>query len=199
MHMEWHIEDPSVQSSGACLQSMVDAFGAFKTAVSRLLVESGVGVLGKDGIVKIDPAAWYPIRIELDTLRRMRDRVGENAIFEVGARIPANIALPPAIVDVPSALGVLDIAYHMNHGRNGVALFDPATGAIGEGIGHFEARRTGERDMVVTAPGPFPCALSRGIVTGLAQRFEPRASVRLDTTRPSLSTGAAASTYLVRW
>ena len=197
--MEWKVEDPTVQSSGACLQSMVDAFGEFKIAVSKLLVESGVGELGRDGVVRIDPSAWYPIRIELDTLRRMRDRVGENAIFQVGARIPANIALPPAVVDVDTALASLDVAYHMNHGRNGAPLFDPRTGTMGDGIGHFRHKWTGTQEAVVTAPGPFPCSLNRGIVTGLVRRFEKRATVELDATRPSLGSGGATSTYLVRW
>ncbi|HLV66911.1 MAG TPA: hypothetical protein VKY73_13910, partial [Polyangiaceae bacterium] len=70
--MEWKVEDPALQSSGACLQALVEAFGELKIAVSRLLAESGVGQLGRDGVVRIDPNAWYPIEIELGTLRRMR-------------------------------------------------------------------------------------------------------------------------------
>lgn len=197
--MEWKVEDPTVQSSGACLQAMVEAFGELKIAVSRLLVESGVGELGRDGVVRIDPNAWYPIRIELDTLRRMRERVGENAIFQVGTRIPASVVLPPTVVDVDTALASLDVAYHMNHGRDGVPLFDPATGRMSEGIGHFEHRWTSAQEASVTAPGPFPCALNRGIVTGLVRRFQPRATVELDASRPSLGAGGATSTYVVRW
>src|SRR5688500_3805871 len=128
--MEWVIPDRSVQSSGACLQSIVDAFGELRRAVSKLFAESGVGVLGRDGVVQIDPNAWNPIEIELDVLRRMRDRVGEATLYSVGVAIPAAISLPPQVVDVDSALAMLDVAYHLNHGRNGAPLFDVTNGTM---------------------------------------------------------------------
>jgi len=197
--MQWHIEDRTVQSSGACLQSIVDSFGALKRTVSQLFIEAGVGELSADGVVQIDPRAWYPIEIEVGVLRAMYDRVGKQTLFTVGTRIPEHVALPPTVEDIESALFAIDVGYHLNHGRNGEPLFDPASGEMGEGIGHFVCEINDEREATIEAPGPFPCELSRGVVLGFARKFESTASIALDPARPSLADGAATSTYIVRW
>jgi hypothetical protein len=197
--MEWVVEARGIESAGSCLQTMVDAFGELRTAISRLFADEGVGKLGRDGVVTIDPDGWYPIETELSVLKRMLDRVGEATLFKVGTRIPENTEFPPSVADIHSALQSLDVAYHLNHRKNGVVMFDPSSARMLDGIGHFGYEPAGERRVMITAPGPFPCEFNRGIVAGLAQRFQPRARVVLDASRPGLKDGAAVSTYIVTW
>jgi hypothetical protein len=138
--MEWVVKTRGIESAGSCLQTMVDAFGELRRAISRLFADEGIGQLGRDGVVVIDPNGWYPIETELSVLKRMLD---------------------------------------LNHRKNGLVMFDPATGVMLEGIGHFGYERTADRRVLVTAPGPFPCEFNRGIVAGLSARFQPKASVVL--------------------
>lgn len=197
---QWEITERGIESSGACIQSMINGFGPFKSSISRLLLDEGVGRKGKDGLVELDFGAWYPIEAELRALRRTASAVGEATLFSVGMRIPEFTEFPPSVVDIHSAMQSLDIGYHLNHRKNGKVMFDVATGNMLEGIGHFtyEVAPT-ERKITVSAPGPFPCDFNRGIVTGLALKYERSARVIIDESKPQLKRGAESSTYVITW
>jgi hypothetical protein len=67
--------------------------------------------------------------------------VGPRALFQYGQHLPKYAPFPPTITDIQSAMGSMDAAYHMNHRKNGKVMFDPATGEMLEGIGHYGYRR----------------------------------------------------------
>lgn len=55
--MEWVVKTRGIESAGSCLQTMVDAFGELRRAISRLFADEGIGRLGRDGVVVIG-ARW---------------------------------------------------------------------------------------------------------------------------------------------
>jgi hypothetical protein len=88
----------------------------------------------------------------------------------------------------------------MNHRKNGIALFDPATGKMLEGIGHYGYSRVhGERRILSVCDTPYPCALDRGILTGVAIRFNSRAIVAHYPELPCRKQADPNCTYLITW
>lgn len=93
-----------------------------------------------------------------------------------------------------------DVAYHMNHRRNGQLMFNPATGVMLEGIGHYGYKREpGERKIISVCDNPYPCKLDHGILTTVARRFQLRALVTHDDTKPCRAKGGNDCTYVVTW
>jgi hypothetical protein len=66
--------------------------------------------------------------------------------------------LLPHIHDIHTALGSLDVAYHMNHRKNGMIMFDVQTGIMLEGIGHMiTTNEPDARRIFVESNTPYPC------------------------------------------
>jgi hypothetical protein len=197
---QFEVVEKGIECSAACFQAIVEGFGPFKSSISRLLLAEGIGKKGPDGMVAFDEDGWYPLEKELGAWKRTLDEVGYGTLFASGRRIPRHAVLPPTINDLESSLRSMDVAYHLNHRKHGELMFDIVSGRMLEGIGHYEVVRAGnERRILVTAPGPYPCDYNRGIVTGFAERFEPKARVVQDMTKPDLKQGAESSSYIVTW
>ena len=106
---------------------------------------------------------------------------------------------PPEIDNIEAALASIDVAYHMNHRIQGEVLFDPATGIMKEGIGHYRYQPGGDRGGVMVCETPYPSEFDRGIITGTARRWRPTVEVTLDESKPTRKRGADSCTYLVKW
>jgi hypothetical protein len=79
-------------------------------------------------------------------------------------------------------------------------MFDPVTGQMLEGIGHYVYQAVeGKKEIVMTCENPYPCRFDLGIIKGMAQRFEPTASITHDTTKGCRKKGAESCTYVVTW
>lgn len=68
-------------------------------------------------------------------------------VLEVGLEVPKNAILPSGVSDIRSAMAMFDAGYHLNHRKDGRAMFDPATGKMTEGLGHY--RCTIEKDRIL--------------------------------------------------
>ncbi len=94
----------------------------------------------------------------------------------------------------------MDIAYHLNHRKNGAPMFDPATGTMLDGIGHYKTEfLEKERRAIVVCEEPYPCEFDRGLVAALAARFEPMAKTAHDNDAPCRKKGESSCTYVVSW
>jgi hypothetical protein len=94
----------------------------------------------------------------------------------------------------------MDVAYHLNHRKNGAPMFDPATGAMLEGIGHIRTQFfDNERRATVVCEEPYPCEFDRGLITALANRFEPMAKTLHDNSAPCRKKGDSSCTFHVSW
>ncbi len=189
-----------VEVLGASLGAMLAGFQTATTLASKIMLEEGIGQAGPDGKVTIDPNAWIPAEKGLRAFREIAQNVGPSVQFQIGLKIPENAKFPPSVKDLESALAAIDIAYHMNHRKNGKTLFDPATGKITEGIGHYKSERVpGKNESITVCDNPYPCEFDRGLITAMAKKFQPNAFIFHDDKKPCRGKGGASCTYQVKW
>jgi hypothetical protein len=189
----------SIEVSGASLSTIAEAFRHFPQAGMKQLIRQGLASVGSDGKATVDLDRWYPLEPVLAVFDAVLVDVGANTMFEIGRSIPRYAQFPPDINDAFSALASANIAYHMNHRKNGRLMFDPATGQLQSGIGEFRiVSKPGVQPVVVESDNVYPCELRHGLLTALAARFERRAVVDHAAERCQRR-GAAACTYEVRW
>jgi hypothetical protein len=190
---------PSFEVAGASLSTIAEAFRLFPQAGMKHLVRHGLATAGGDGKAAIDVEGWYPLDAVLEVFDEVLVAVGPSTMFEIGRSIPRHAVFPPDIADAFSALASANVAYHMNHRKNGLPMFDPATGKTEGGIGGFRiASKPGAKPVVVESDNVYPCELRHGLLTALATRFEPLATVAHSPER-CVRRGAPACTYEATW
>jgi hypothetical protein len=166
---------------GANMNAIMGGFGSFTLIASKLLLSEGIGTPDASMIAQFEPSAWYPTDRILRVFDHIQAEFGDFTLRQVGLQVLKVAPLPPQIVDLTSAYEMLDAAAHMNHGRNGVPLFDPATGVMQEGIGHYKWIHTkGTNKGTIESTTIYPCPFDEGLVTGAAQRFKPAAIITHD-------------------
>jgi hypothetical protein len=197
--MQFKPFEPGIEAYGASIEAIVEAFKLFPSVALKRLVAAGIGTMqGKNMVVERD--AWYSQEKFLSAFENIAKEVGPRALFQYGQHVPKHAPFPPSINDIHSAMGSMDAAYHMNHRKNGRVMFDPATGTMLEGIGHYGYSPVpGERKIISVCENPYPCDFDRGILTYLAVRFERLARVAHDDTKPCRRAGADSCTYIVTW
>ncbi|RJS17679.1 hypothetical protein DRW03_27205 [Corallococcus sp. H22C18031201] len=191
---------PGITVTGSSVYSIVEAVRSFSVLVATLLEVMKVQTRDATGALAIDPNAWYPIEDYLLAYRKIDNLLGGRGLEKVGTMVPKNAVLPPDINSIQKALQSLDIAFHMNHRRDGKDMFDPATGIMLEGIGHYGCQPVaGKNEIHVVCENPYPCRFDLGLVRGMSQRFEPNASVEHHASNGCRNKGGTACTYVVTW
>jgi hypothetical protein len=196
--MQFRAFEPGIEVNGQTVWSVVDGFELFKQIPSRILIAEGIGT-DDGGVVRIDPSGWYAQDAWLRAFERIANEVGESKLHGIGLRIPANAKFPPHIKTIEDAVASIDVAYHMNHRKNGRVMFDGATGKMLEGIGHYGYAKVGERTIRSVCDNPYPCSFDRGIITTMARRFETGATIAHEDREPCRRKGADSCTYTVTW
>jgi hypothetical protein len=192
--------EPGIEVNGESLGATIDAFRQYPTVVAKYLAKYGLVKVTNGKPESIDRSAWYPLDKWLAAYQAIAKDVGLNSLYTIGKKIPENAAFPPHLTDIRSALGSLDIAYHLNHRKNGTLMFDPKTGVMLEGIGHAWVEfAENERRATCVCEMPYPCEFDRGLITALANRFEPMAKTVHDNSRPCRKKGDSNCTYVVSW
>jgi len=197
--MQFKAFEPGIEVNGQTVYTIVAGFKGFTNIASKMLLDVGVGTAGVDGLVEIDPAAWYPQESWLRAFEQISEDVGA-VLYTIGLEIPNNARFPPWVQDVHSAVKSIDIAYHMNHRKDGQVMFDPESGTMLEGIGHYGCAPVEGRDRIVSVcENPYPCDFDLGILTTMAMKFQPGARVLHDDRQPCRKDGADSCTYIVEW
>jgi hypothetical protein len=192
--------EPGIEVNGESLGATVDAFKQYPAVVSKYLVKHGLVKTTNGKPDNVDRSAWYPLDKWLAAYHEIAREIGLNSLYTIGKKIPENATFPAHLSDIRAGLRSLDIAYHLNHRKNGVMMFDAATGVMLEGIGHYQVELVGEeRKATIVCEEPYPCEFDRGLITALANRFEPMAKTIHDNSAPCRKKGANTCTYLVSW
>lgn len=157
--------DPKIEVNGQTILSVIDGMGSFE--------KKGIEILAKHGIAAPKPNNWYSQQAWLNAFEEIYKDIGEGTLFQIGKSIPENADWPPEIDNIEKALASIDIAYHMNHRRNGKILFDPETKEMSEGIGHYHFEKTGERSAKITCDNPYPAEFDKGIIEAVTRKFKP--------------------------
>lgn len=180
--MVYEVYDKGVEVNGRAIRSVVEGVASF----SELFESMSLEMLENNGIPDPQPGEWYPMQDYLDAFQEIENRVGPNTVEQIGRSIPEVVEWPGGIETVPAAMEQLDDVYQMNH-RGGE-------------IGSYEFRMTGAQEGRMECYNPYPCALDRGIVTGIARKFSPEGSlVRVEEVEGCRMDGAETCVYAVKW
>ncbi len=89
----------------------------------------------------------------------------------------------------------------MNHqNTKGEVLFNPASGKMIEGIGHYKYEKvSGKNEATITCNNPYPCDFDLGIISTMAKKFNKTAQITHDDKKPCRKKGAETCTYIVKW
>ncbi len=187
--------DMNAEVNGETVWSIVSGMGAFKDRAMKFLAENG--------IKNPEPGHWYSQQAWLNAFKTISEATGAFTLFNIGKKIPENAQFPPEINDIGKALSAIDIAYHMNHRIKEEILFDPKTGVMKEGIGHYGCEIQAENKIKMVCNNPYPCDFDRGIIEAMAMKFKPVNTsivmVKHDDTQPCRKKGADSCTYLISW
>ena len=197
--MQFKAFEPGIEVYGSSVDAFVEAFKLFPSVALKRLATNGIGTVNAKGEIKIDREAWYPQVGWLASFEGIASTVGPRALFQIGQHVPKHAILPPSITEIRSGLASLDVAYHMNHRKDGRPMFDPATGRKAKGIGCYATKDSGPRKITAFCENPYPCDFDRGVIAGFAARFERTARVTHDDGAPCRQNGADSCTYHVTW
>jgi hypothetical protein len=186
--------DSRVEVNGQTVLSVVDGC---------VLKDAALQILADNGITNISNDSWYSQQAWLDAFKLIADQVGIKTLYTIGYKIPDNAQFPPEIDDIGKGLAAIDVAYHMNHRINDEMLFNPLTGVMKEGIGHYGFEKTGEKQAKMCCENPYPCDFDRGIIEAMAKRFKPASSLFVNVTHddsaPCRKKGDNSCTYIIKW
>lgn len=198
--MQFKPFEPDIEVYGASVDAIVEAFRLFPSVALKRLLNYGIGTAQGRGDVLINRDAWYPLSNWLAAYESIAKEVGPRALVQIGQHIPKHAPFPPTVTDIHSAMSSMDAAYHMNHRKGGKVMFDPATGRMLDGIGHYGYNPVkGERKIISVCENPYPCDFDRGIITTLAARFERSSRVIHDDDFPCRKNGADSCRYVITW
>jgi hypothetical protein len=189
-----------IENSGIGVKVILVGFRGFSLLASKYLAEENLGRPDALGELEVDPEQWYPVENFRRALRKIAAEVGEQVVKLVGQQIPNNAVFPPHINSIETALASLDAAMHLGHRKRGKPMLDIATGRMEEGIGHLAYEKTpGKNEIIMCCDSPYLCAMDLGLVTAMAQRFQPHAKVVHDETPPCKDHGGTRCQYIVTW
>jgi hypothetical protein len=190
--MQYKALDPEIEVNGQTVLSVVKGAGSAGWLVEKMLADQG--------IVDPQPGEWYSQQAWLDAFRTISDKVGVLTLHKIGASIPESADWPPDVTGIHEAMASIDIAYHLNHRRHGVALIELATRTMHEGIGHYTYSRAGETEGLMECDDPYPCDFDRGIIEATAGTFKPpEATVRVLHGSGCRKQGAPSCVYHIMW
>jgi len=196
--MQFKAFEPGIENSGESLGAIVAGFKKFPTVAQKYLVKYGF-LKPKQGLDDLDITVWYPEDAFLRAFEAITNEVGVNSVYGVGRQIPDTARFPP-MTGILMALDSIDIAYHMNHRKNGKVMFDSQTGTMLEGIGHFVSKPVAnENRSIMVCETPYPCDFERGLISAVANKLDPAARTAHDNSAPCRKNGADSCTYIVWW
>lgn len=185
----------------------IEAKGA---AAMVFLISGTVGksqretILKNNGIEQLKEEGWYSLESIVGAFKELGATIGEMNLFLVGKLVMEHAPFPP-MDGLESALKSIDVAYHMNHKKNGKVMFDPSTGQMTEGIGHYQLTKfDGERctaEMICHTP--YPSKFEEGLILQIVRRFKPEGAlfpkVELDSLKETRRKGGETCTFKISW
>lgn len=180
-----------IKVNGQTIKSVLLGMGKFQ--------DLGVDILSENNISDIKDEGWYSQQDWLNAFKSISEEIGANTLFNIGKSILDSAKFPPEMDTIEKGLPAIDVAYHMNHQKEGKVMFNPETGDMLEGIGNYGFEKTADREAKMLVNTPYPCDFDRGIITSMARKFEATADVKLDESAKNKKDGGDTSTYIVSW
>lgn len=191
-------EFKGIEVSGRNVLGVVEAFGQFQSIASQLLLAEKLGQKGPDGLVVVNPEDWYACDAYLRAFARASQQMGDAVLHQIGVSVMKTAQWPTDVRDVKALMQTMDLCHYVRHRKNGRVMADPASGRIGDGVGHYRARPVGKADLEVESDTPYPCAYDKGLLFGGLRRLHATGSVVHDATQSCRKKGQRSCVYLVR-
>lgn len=157
-------------ASGAIIRAYFDAFKTFPGTPRNIFVKQGLGRVDPSGEFEIVDAA--PLDKLIAALNELFQLVGPQKAFEMGTHVVNHATTPSGATDIVTAMQLFDAGYHLNHIKDGAPMYDPETGTMLEGIGHYKYVSHSKHRLVMEVDTPYNCDLDRGIMQTWARLFE---------------------------
>jgi hypothetical protein len=185
--------DPRVEVNGETVLSVVAGMGPFESQALHILAEHGIELP--------EAGHWYPQQAWLDSFKAIAEQLGQEALGRIGRAIPEHARWPPGLWTIHEGLASIDVAYHLNHRIEGRVLYDPHSGRLEEGIGHYRYERSSPHSALLLCHNPYPCTFDLGIIQAVVERFHEagQAPSVQHATGPCRQTGGETCTYLATW
>ncbi len=171
--------DPVATINGNTLRALLAAFH-----IPQLARE----ILARYGLpADPQPEHWYPLQAWLDVLSELELFYGERTVYAVGLQIATISVWPTHITTLEQALQALDEACRLN--------------VKGAPIGYYRTESLQPRKMLVHCLTPTPIDFECGIITGIARKFKPADSLRIEVTKEStpLNAPRLLKRFHVKW
>ncbi|MCP4136304.1 MAG: hypothetical protein GY754_35365 [bacterium] len=197
--MEFKAFEEGIEVSGNAVSAFIAGF-KFTTIPAMILLKNGIGQKSIDGKITVDLHEWYPQQAWLNAFEEIADTTGDAILYQIGLKIPDSALLPDTGSSMESSMRAIDIAYHMNHRKNGVVMYDADTGAMLEGIGHYGFTPVKNKNRIISVcDTPYPCEFDKGIITAMARKFRVNITVEKDDSQACRKNGNNSCTYIVEW
>lgn len=191
--------EAGIEVKGQSVRAVVAGFSNFVVLGSAYLLDEGIGMPTPKGLVSLEPEGWYSQKSVLLCLRQIRKELGDGLLMRIGMAVPRSAMFPEGIRDIREAIKSVDVAYHLNHRKHGRPMFEPETGRMEEGIGHYGYEPVpGQRKIYSLCETPYPCAFDQGLLMATAQRYESNARVAHDP-RSCRKKREERCTYVITW
>lgn len=165
-------------------------------------VETRREILKKHGIDVDTSQEWFDYKKWINSFSEIEEKLGPTNLLLIGRAIIKSAKFPP-IKDLEEGLRSINIAYHMNHRKNGKAMCEGGK-ITSTGIGSYNL--TGydpiERKAVMICDNPYPSEFDRGIISQIVRKFKLAGSqerVQLDETKETRKRGGKSCTFLISW
>ncbi|NUO48687.1 MAG: hypothetical protein HOV80_07510 [Polyangiaceae bacterium] len=181
---------------GMALLAYANAFKQYPTVLEKYFKRLGA-------TFALDPAVlqdtWVPMAEWIKVTHDIVDEVGASTVYAIGKKISETAQVPPDVNSAAAVLMGMDFAFHMNHRKDGVIMFNPQNGQMIDGIGHYVCElQEGGSSATMACSDPYPCDMDRGLLNGFAARFEPAVSVSHQSTT-CRKKGDSTCVYLIQW
>ncbi|MFO7891992.1 MAG: hypothetical protein R6V04_16820 [bacterium] len=191
--MQFKAFEPDIEVNGNTVYAIVDGFGIVKSLAKSHLRKAGLPE-------EIDPGEWYSQEKWLQAFKSISEIYGDDTLFRIGMSIPQNASFPSNIETIENAIRAIDIAYHMNHRKNGAVMYDDKTDKTIEGIGNYGFQKVKDRNKIISeCKNPYPCSFDQGIIAAMVNMINPDAKVIHDNYSPCRKNGEDSCTYIVTW
>lgn len=158
--------------------------------------------LSKDNLEK----EWSPLQDLIDYFNLIEGLInGASLLQKIGAEVAKNAKWPDTVRSPIAALESINVAYHMNHRRDGKELFDHQQSKIIEGyIGHDYLEIDHEKKVVNFICGSFyPSDFDLGMAKEVLKIFGGSSiaalSVKRDESKPSRKNGGDTCTFNLKY
>lgn len=197
--MQFKAFQKGIEVNGQTVYAVIDGLGSFKTLAYKYLAKSDIGKF-VNGEYVFDKEAWYKQEDWLKAFELIAREIGDPTLQMIGAAIPKNAKFPPWVKNIETAIQAINIAYHMNHRKDGKILFEESTNQIKDGIGSYGFEKIQDKNLIISeCLNPYPCAFDKGILSAMTSRFSLTATVIHDDSRPCRKNGMDSCTYIISW